>query len=418
MRCCRGGCGWEGNLMDDNRKFHIQITPEESKPHQKRFEWDFDLSAEELERRYIAPYRLGRAIVIDGRVVALDEIHRTHVYSTERDIGNLARIPWEGMKDVTDEFITGAPGWERETQGSPNHQPRPARDAREVFVVHGRNGFARDAMFEFLHSLDLHPLEWSEAVNATGKASPYIGEILDAAFSRAHAVVVLFTPDDEARLKEPFRTENDPPHETQLTGQARPNVLFEAGMAMARDQDRTVLVELGNLRPFSDVAGRHAIRLTNNSQQRQELAQRLGAAGCPVNLKGTRWHTAGDFEAAIALPTQDLSEPIAADESPSTNPEHLQLSEDAKELLNEAVKSSTREILKAAASGGLTIQAGRRSFTEKGNARSEARWEQALRGLLDHGLVEDPKGKDQVFKVTHTGFEVADGLGTLESIHS
>ena len=158
--------------------------------------------------------------------------------------------------------------------------------------------------FDFLRAIGLHPLEWSEAVRATGKTSPYIGEILDAAFSLAHAVVILLTPDDEARLRESFWAENEPPHETQLTGQARPNVLFEAGMAMGRSQDRTVLVELGDLRPFSDVAGRHAIRLANNSQRRQELAQRLEAAGCPVNLQGTDWHTAGDFEAALALLTE------------------------------------------------------------------------------------------------------------------
>ena len=278
----------------------------------------------------------------------------------------------------------------------------------------GRNTEAREALFEFLRAIDLHPLEWSEAVSATGKASPYIGEILDAAFSRAHAVVVLLTPDDEARLKAQFRLESDPPHETHLTGQARPNVLFEAGMAMARNQDRTVLVELGELRPFSDVAGRHAVRLDNTSQRRQELAQRLQTAGCPVNLQGTLWHTAGDFEAALVSTEQGLNEPEVAEENLTGNSEQLQLSEDAKELLIEAAKSSTREVLKAAASGGLTIQAHGRTFAERGNARSEARWEKALQDLLNRGLVKDPKGKGQVFEVTHKGFEIADALGTSE----
>ena len=83
---------------------------------------------------------------------------------------------------------------------------------------------------------------------------------------------------------------------------------FEAGMAMGRNEDRTILVELGTLRPFSDIAGRHVIRLDNTTQRRQELAQRLQAAGCPINLNGTDWHKTGDFEAALDIAVQPSSE--------------------------------------------------------------------------------------------------------------
>src|SRR5215468_9339290 len=68
--------------------------------------------------------------------------------------------------------------------------------ARKVFVVHGRNRKARTAMFTFLRAIGLAPIEWSEAVKLTGEASPYIGNVLDAAFNAAQAVVVLLTPDD------------------------------------------------------------------------------------------------------------------------------------------------------------------------------------------------------------------------------
>jgi predicted nucleotide-binding protein len=170
-------------------------------------------------------------------------------------------------------------------------------DPRVVFVVHGRNMTARTAMFQFLRAIGLRPREWSQAVADTGKAMPYIGEVLDAAFSKAQAVVVLMTPDDEARLREQYRGPGDPPHETELTPQARPNVIFEAGMAMGRAPDRTVIVEVGEVRPFSDVGGRHVIRMNNSSERRQELAQRLRDAGCDVDLGGTDWHREGDFDA-------------------------------------------------------------------------------------------------------------------------
>ena len=169
------------------------------------------------------------------------------------------------------------------------------KDPKCVFVVHGRNKPARDAMFAFLRAIGLDPLEWSEAIHLTGKTSPYIGEVLDAAFGAASAVVVLMTPDDEARLCDQFIIDTDDEFERNLTPQARPNVLFEAGMAMGRDPDRTILIEVGKLRPFSDVAGRHMIRMDNSTERRQNLAARLATAGCPVNLNATDWHSAGDF---------------------------------------------------------------------------------------------------------------------------
>lgn len=167
---------------------------------------------------------------------------------------------------------------------------------RSVFVVHGRNEALRKAMFDFLRSINLAPMEWTTAVELTGEGSPYIGQVLDAAFEHAAAVVVLMTPDEVAYLQ-PRYGHGEGDAETQPAAQARPNVLFEAGMALGRDAKRTVLVEVGEVRPFSDVAGRHAIRLSNSSASRQALATRLKTAGCDVDLTGTDWHTTGDFTA-------------------------------------------------------------------------------------------------------------------------
>lgn len=149
-------------------------------------------------------------------------------------------------------------------------------------------------MFEFLRSVNLTPIEWTQAVELTGHGSPYVGQILDAAFDHAQAIVVLLTPDEVAYLQPRFSSgESDP--EVQPAAQARPNVLFEAGMALGRNAERTVMVEIGQVRPFSDVAGRHIVRLNNTSQSRQAFVQRLKTAGCDVDLSGTDWHSAGDF---------------------------------------------------------------------------------------------------------------------------
>lgn len=168
-------------------------------------------------------------------------------------------------------------------------------DESRVFVVHGRNLAARDAMFSFLRSLGLRPMEWEQAVAFTRSASPYVGEVLDHAFAEAQAIVVLFTPDDVAYIRSEYSDTDDP--ERHPRGQARPNVLFEAGMAIGHDAKRTVLVEMGDLRPFTDIAGRHTIRLSNDPRSRKSLAERLGNAGCAVDLSGSDWMSEGDFTA-------------------------------------------------------------------------------------------------------------------------
>lgn len=166
-------------------------------------------------------------------------------------------------------------------------------DPRKVFIIHGRNEPARKGLFTFLRSIGLEPIEWSEAISMTEQGSPYIGDVLNVAFGAAQSVVVLQTPDDVAHLHESLTHPGDPETDPQM--QPRPNVLFEAGMALARDADRTIIVELGQIKSFSDIHGRHVVRLDNSVGKRQQLAQRLETAGCSVNLAGTDWHTEGDL---------------------------------------------------------------------------------------------------------------------------
>lgn len=169
-------------------------------------------------------------------------------------------------------------------------------DARRVFVVHGRDIKLKADVFSFLRALDLDPIEWNEAVRLTQKGAPYIGEALEAAFANAQAAVVLLSPDDEVRLTPELCRADDGPVEREIRLQPRPNVLFEAGMAFAFTRDRTIIVEVGSTKPFSDIAGRHTIRLSNDPERRKDFAERLKTAGCSVNPKNDTWLSVGNFE--------------------------------------------------------------------------------------------------------------------------
>jgi len=181
---------------------------------------------------------------------------------------------------------------------SPTMSSKQGIGKKRVWVVHGRNNKARDAMFNFLRAIGLDPIEWSEAIKLTGKCSPYIGQILDVAFEKAQAVVVLLTGDDLARLQYKYKE----PQEVRekLTPQARPNVIFESGMAFGKSEERTILVQLGEIREISDLAGRHILKINNSPERRQDLVSRLKSAGCDVQIDGkTDWLKVGDFEVSI-----------------------------------------------------------------------------------------------------------------------
>ncbi len=158
-------------------------------------------------------------------------------------------------------------------------------------------------MFGFLQDLGLQPLAWGDLRARTASTNPYTGEVVELAFSVAQAVVVLFSPDDQARLHPDLRNEREPDYEQELTGQPRANVILEAGMALMSHPDRTIIVEIGHLRPISNLAGRNTVRITGGESpgKLNDLASRLETAGCPVNRNSEDWLNTSRFQRLEAL---------------------------------------------------------------------------------------------------------------------
>jgi predicted nucleotide-binding protein len=191
------------------------------------------------------------------------------------------------------EFLSSQSAKEKDAEKKEIETPEDI--SRNVFVVHGRNEKITKAMEEFIRALDLRPIEWSEARKYTGKANPFTHEIVTAAFNQAKAIIVLLSPEDIAQLRSEYIKDEDSDDERLPTSQPRQNVIFELGMAMGRDEQRTILVQFGTLRKFSDIEGRHTVKMDNSSEKRHELMQRLVDAGCTPNVSGTNWLQAGNF---------------------------------------------------------------------------------------------------------------------------
>ena len=180
------------------------------------------------------------------------------------------------------------------TTSSQASEHERAEDPTRVMVVHGRDTHTRDDLFLLLKALGLQPIGWTEAVTATGTASPYNADAVNAAFGIAQAAVVLFTPDEKVRLRGNLRDPNNP-SEAEWAWQPRPNVFYEGGIAFTSHPKQTIIVEHGRPNVPTDLVGRNAVR-TENPEWRHDFAARLHSAGCPVDRDGTEWLSVGAFE--------------------------------------------------------------------------------------------------------------------------
>ena len=167
---------------------------------------------------------------------------------------------------------------------------------KKVFIIHGRDKKAYEQFVAFLTSLRLDPIEWDQAIGYTNKPSPYIGEIIEAGFEASQAIVVLLTPDEKVQLKKELQNDKG---DGTARFQPRPNVIFEAGFALAKYPQQTIFVQMGKMENedlWSDIHGIHNIVLNNEPDSRRSLINRLNIAGCSVDTTSSSlWLTQGDL---------------------------------------------------------------------------------------------------------------------------
>lgn len=309
--------------------FHVRVSTEGARHDEVKT----DLDEETLERQFLAPYRLGRPITVNGQTIPIAKVSRIRIAQSAESSAQIiewikagdrnSRVvnlggpsyAWRAAAralDVTDQFITGPPGEETPSL-APAHAPGKAEtlvepmqsgpthpgDPGSVFVVAGRDSEAASAIGTFLRALGLQVVEWEHAVARTGLPNPYVGDVVEAGLRMAGAAVVLITPDDLVQLRADLLHDDDGLDEREVRGQARPNVYYEAGIADGLGRDRTVIVEVGAVKSFSDAAGRHVVRFDGSPGKRHALAERLKLAGLAVNTGGQAWLTAGDVSSSL-----------------------------------------------------------------------------------------------------------------------
>ncbi|HDR7903184.1 TPA: nucleotide-binding protein [Bacillus cereus] len=218
--------------------YHVRIDLKDNTQ-----EGRYNITKEELENRFLNPYDSGDPIVLNGRTLELSEISRISInvsqnenelesqkiqieYEDQRSdilMFNLSPLEWraaERLKDVTDAFITGAPG-QKNNKSTQATTQKKTLNKQKAFIVHGHDTHMKQELEIFLHSIDIEPIvlhrQADEGLTIIEKFEKH---------SDVQYAFVLLTPDD---IGTPIDQFDEKSPLTNYEFRARQNVIFELG---------------------------------------------------------------------------------------------------------------------------------------------------------------------------------------------
>ena len=382
--------------------FHVRIARKSNYPDEVRL----DLTREQLNQKVVDPYNQGRPITVGGETLSLGDIKRITVNQTksvstayrtaasiDHQLSPFNSFEWhvaaQGV-DVTDEYITGPPGYGVEASSTVKQGSKSPMTMR-VFISHSSNDVeVAKALIDLLRkALNLKSDE-IRCTSVAGYGMPggaSVDETLKSEVHDAELLIGIITP---ASMMSAY-------------------VMFELGARWGAGKPMIPLLASGATPKHLEgpLAGINALDSSKDSQVYRLVEDSAGY----LHVKLDR---ASSYATAVEELAKRSAKVTAPVEELSTASHSVHLSQEAKELLVEATDGREGIILMVGTMAGILFQANGKDFGDVGSRRSEAKWEQAIRDLLNLELIEDPTGKNEVFKVTKTGFEVADDLASSE----
>jgi predicted nucleotide-binding protein len=173
---------------------------------------------------------------------------------------------------------------------------------QNVYVINGRNTAIQNAMYDFLSTLGLQLITKEDAVEALKRGSPFADEVLEMTLKSARAIIVPFTEGEQVRLRSELRKSDDKNDEAKFLPQPGMDQIFEAGYALGRFPERTILIQIGQVQLFSDIDGRYIPNFTGKEADRRDLINRLKSIGCILQEDKNTWRNAGNFQQASTGP--------------------------------------------------------------------------------------------------------------------
>ena len=269
--------------------YHVLI--ETNEPHEKYYELDkTDLS--EIKAEVILPYLKEEKFIFDGYFLDKSKIKRivigeskytskAYVASEEADLPDsiCMSVSRQGIVTNADytKKITGRVFKECESQiqeaTSKSEaltptvtKPKVPMDKSKVFIVHGHDNAAKEAVARFVEKIGLEAIILHEQASSGNTIIEKIEANSNVGFA-----IVLYTPCDEGASKG---------KKDQLKPRARQNVVFEHGYLIGKIGRKNVsaLVK-GDIETPTDISGVVYIKMDEGEAWKYQVAKEMKACG-------------------------------------------------------------------------------------------------------------------------------------------
>ncbi|GGM48585.1 TIR domain-containing protein [Porphyromonas pasteri] len=267
--------------------FHVLI--ETKNPSEKYYELDkTDLS--EIEEEIVIPYVKKEQFTFDGYVLDETKIKRILIKVSDCSSKEYAKLKQEELppnlimailprdiiessdytRNITNRVLMAC---ERQIQEATSEseapivtQPKAPMDKSKVFIVHGHDNAAKEAVARFVEKIGLEAIILHEQASSGNTIIEKIEANSNVGFA-----IVLYTACDVGASKE----EKD-----QLKPRARQNVVFEHGYLIGKIGRKNVCALVkGNIETPNDISGVVYIKMDESEAWKYHVAKEMKACG-------------------------------------------------------------------------------------------------------------------------------------------
>jgi predicted nucleotide-binding protein len=217
-------------------------------------------------KRYAGAHHLDRTVMV---MMIMDGMplpdHRSGLEEGKQAAISILTGVIAGFREDLDEFPELAAT--RHFEPSPSERPS-IPTSRKIFVVHGHDDGAREAVARFLYQIGFEPIILHEQANRGGTVIEKVEAHGDVGFA-----IVLLTPDDQGCK-----------NGSGLQPRARQNVILELGYFLGRlGRSRVCALKRGELEIPSDFGGVIYEQFDNGGGWKQAIGRELQAVGFHID---------------------------------------------------------------------------------------------------------------------------------------